>query len=90
MAECSAPPLEEKSANAGAGLPSRRRMIRLVIVDILVLAELAAAMFVANKYQEQFTLVFVAVFFGLLIPTLSMSRFVSRGWTARLREPDSV
>jgi len=74
----------------GGSVPLRRRVIHLVVVDILVLAELATAVFFASRHEEQFTLVFMAVFFGLLIPTLSMSRLVSRRWVARCQEPGSA
>ena len=44
--------------------------IRLVIVNLLVLAELCVAMYMAANNPEEFTPVFFKVFFSLLVPTL--------------------
>jgi hypothetical protein len=45
-------------------------LIRLAIINILVLAELCAALYMANENPEEFTPVFFKVFFSLLVPTL--------------------
>jgi hypothetical protein len=42
----------------------------VIAVDVLVLAELAAAMYMAAGDPDHFTLTFLKTFFGLLIPTL--------------------
>ena len=42
----------------------------VIIVDVLVLVELALAMYVANANPDNFTPVFIKTFFGMLIPTL--------------------
>ena len=42
----------------------------VIAVDVLVLAELALAMYVAAGDPDHFTLTFLKTFFGLLIPTL--------------------
>lgn len=86
MAEDTALRPEEKTDASSSALPSRQRIIYLAVVDTLVLGELAAAMFVASRFQDKFTLVFLAVFLGSLIPTLSMSRIVSLRWLARCQE----
>jgi hypothetical protein len=80
---------QQAGGDANCALPLRHRIIHLVVVDVLVLAELAAAMFFANRYEEQFTLVFVAVFVGLLIPTLSASRLVTRRRLAQCQDAAS-
>ena len=54
----------------------RRNVIAVIILDVLVVAELVIAMYVAGESEGDFTLAFLKVFFALLIPTLIMSRFV--------------
>lgn len=61
-----------------AEVPLRRRLLHIVVVDALILAELAAAVYFASRHEEQFTLVFMGVFFGLLIPTMLASKWVAR------------
>lgn len=61
----------------------RQKIIHIVVIDVLVLSELAAAMFFAHAHQEHFTPVFAGVFFGLLIPTMLASRAVVRRMEAR-------
>ena len=56
----------------------RQKIIHLVVIDLLILAELCAAMYLANAYKEYFTPVFAGVFFGLLIPTMLVSRVIVR------------
>lgn len=62
------------------GLPSKRQVVHAVIFNLTMLAELTLAVYIANRYQERFdiTLTFIAVFFGLLIPTIFVSRVVMR------------
>ena len=55
---------------------SRRKVIAVIILDVVVVAELAFAMHAAGESEGDFTLAFLKVFFALLIPTLIMSRFV--------------
>ena len=56
-----------------------RRIAGVLALDLAVLAELAAAMYFAHRGDPQeFTLTFVKVFFGLLIPTLAAGRFALR------------
>ena len=45
-------------------------IIRLASINLLVLAELCVAMYMANENPEEFTPVFFKVFFSLLLPTL--------------------
>jgi hypothetical protein len=45
-------------------------IIRIVSINLLVLAELCVAMYMANENPEEFTPVFFKVFFSLLVPTL--------------------
>ena len=50
---------------------TRWRIILLIVTDLLIIAELFVAMYFAHVYRERFSFVFMAVFFGLLIPTLA-------------------
>lgn len=55
-------------------VPESRRRIKLVVLfDLVVLAELFFAMYMAHIRAEQFTPIFLAVFFGLLLPTLALA-----------------
>lgn len=58
----------------------RRQIVHLVTIDVLVLAELAIAVYGANALRDRwdFTLVFCVIFFGLVIPTILISRTVMR------------
>jgi hypothetical protein len=52
---------------------------RLVIaVDVLILVELAAAMYVASVHPDEFELMFMKSFFGMLVPTLVLSFLAKR------------
>ena len=52
--------------------------IRIVTVNILVLAELCIAMYMANQNPEEFQPVFLKVFFSLLVPTLILASIAKR------------
>jgi len=53
-------------------------ILRVVTVNVLVLAELCVAMYMANQNPEEFNSVFFKVFFALLVPTLILSAVVKR------------
>ena len=56
-----------------------RHIAGVVALDLAVLAELAAAIYFAHGGDPQeFTLTFLKVFFGLLIPTLVAGRYALR------------
>jgi hypothetical protein len=55
-------------------LRQRRRIQLVVLADLLVLAELCVAMYVAHHHPQRFTPVFLTVFFGLLLPTVIVAR----------------
>ena len=57
---------------------NRRQIIAVVILDLVVLAEVFLAVYLAYQDQENFTLVFVVVFFATMIPTLIAGRFAIR------------
>jgi hypothetical protein len=50
----------------------------VIVVDVLILVELAAAMYVASVHPDDFELVFMKSFFGLLVPTLLLSFLAKR------------
>ena len=45
-------------------------LIRVGVINLLVLAELCFAMYMASQNPEEFTPVFYKVFFALFVPTL--------------------
>lgn len=54
-------------------------MAAVFALDLAVLAELGAAMYFAHRgAPQEFTLTFLKVFFGLLIPTLVAGRYALR------------
>ena len=53
-------------------------LIRIVIVNVLVLAELCIAMYMAGQNPEEFQPVFLKVFFSLLVPTLILASIAKR------------
>jgi hypothetical protein len=63
-----------------SGLPNKRQVIHAVIFNLVMLCELALALYIADAYREtwDFTLVFVLVFFGAIIPTIVISRQIMK------------
>ena len=75
---------EQTPPGAGRPVPTTLTLphfIRVVLVNVLVLAELCIAMYMAAQQPDEFTPVFFKVFFSLLAPTLLLAavskRFVS-------------
>lgn len=58
--------------------------IAIAVMDVLMLAELCFAMYMAHNNPENFTPVFLKTFLILLIPTLIAARVVVK----RLRTPE--
>jgi len=50
----------------------------VIVIDVLVLAELAGAMYVAAGHPDDFTLTFMKTFFAMLIPTLILGFLAKR------------
>ena len=75
---------EHAEAPMGAPQPvhmdfSLPHLIRIVTVNVLVLAELCIAMYIANgQGPEEFQPVFLKVFFSLLVPTLILASIAKR------------
>jgi len=67
-------PDAKQQAHAAITLP---RILRAVLINLLVLAELCVAMYMATQNPNEFTPVFFKVFFALLAPTLVLA-FISK------------
>jgi hypothetical protein len=57
---------------------SPRIWLLAIVMNLLVLAELCVAMYMAAAAPDEFTAVFVKAFFGMLIPTLAAGHFLKR------------
>lgn len=57
--------------------------ITVAVLDILILVELCASIYIANLYPESFTPAFFKSFFSMLLPTLVVATIVVK----RLRSP---
>jgi hypothetical protein len=55
-----------------------RNWLLVIAVDVLILVELAAAMYVASVHPDEFELMFMKSFFGMLLPTLVLSFLAKR------------
>ncbi len=55
-----------------------RQWLLAVAVNMLMLAELCLAMYLAAASPDTFTATFVKAFFGMLIPTLMVGHFLKR------------
>ena len=55
-----------------------RNWLLVIVVDVLILVELAAAMYVASVHPDEFEVMFMKSFFGMLIPTLVLSFLAKR------------
>lgn len=57
---------------------SSRHWLLVIVMNVLVLAELCVAMYLAASSPEDFTATFLKAFFGLLMPTLIAGVLVKR------------
>jgi membrane protein CcdC involved in cytochrome C biogenesis len=57
-------------ANVAVRELTTRQKIAVVVLDILVIAELCLAMYMASANPDQLTPVFMKRFFAMLVPTL--------------------
>jgi len=55
-----------------------RNWLLVIVVDVLILVELAVAMYVASVHPDNFELMFMKSFFGMLLPTLVLSFLAKR------------
>lgn len=63
-----------------------RQWLFVIGMNLLVLAELCVAMYLAASGGEAFTAIFMKAFFGMLIPTLAIGALAKR----RLRPMPTV
>jgi len=68
----------ENSAEAKGPEMNSRNWLLVIVVDVLILVELAVAMYVASVHPDEFELMFMKSFFGMLIPTLVLSFLAKR------------
>ena len=57
---------------------SLRQWLLVIVMNVLVLAELCVAMYLAAGNPEDFTATFIKAFFGMLIPTLVVGVLAKR------------
>jgi hypothetical protein len=57
---------------------SPRQWLLVIVMDVLVLAEICVAMYLAVASAEDFTATFIKAFFGMLIPTLVVGALAKR------------
>lgn len=57
---------------------SPRHWVLAVVMNVLVLAELCVAMYLAAATPDEFTATFFKAFFGMLIPTLAAGYLMKR------------
>ena len=55
-----------------------RNWLLVIAVDVLIIVELAVAMYVASVHPDEFELMFMKSFFGMLVPTLAASFLAKR------------
>ncbi len=76
--------LFDRSASPAPELNSRQRLA-VILMDVAVLAEVTLSVYMASKYPDDFTPVFMKAFFSMCIPTLIAGIYAIR----RLRDRHS-
>lgn len=69
--------LFERSSSPAPELNSRQRLA-VILMDVAMLAEVTVSVYLASKQPDEFTPVFMKVFFSMLIPTLVAGIFAIR------------
>jgi hypothetical protein len=71
-------PLDEmEEAQPKRGMSSGQK-ITVILLDLIMLAELAVAMAWASKHPDSFTSEFAKIFFLMLVPTMAVGFFIIR------------
>jgi hypothetical protein len=73
--------LFERSSSPAPELNSRQRWA-VVCMDVAMLAEVTLSVYLASRQPDDFTPIFMKVFFSMLIPTIAAGIFAIR----RLRD----
>jgi hypothetical protein len=61
--------LFEHSSSPAPELNSRQRLA-VIIMDVALLAEVTVSVYMASRYPDDFTPIFMKVFFSMFIPTV--------------------
>ena len=72
----------ERSSSPAPELNARQRWA-VVAMDVAMLAEVTLSVYLASKQPDEFTPVFMKVFFSMLIPTLAAGIFAIRRFRDR-------
>jgi len=62
---------------------NRRQRRSVILMDIALLAEVTLSIYTASKYPDDFTPVFMKVFFSMLIPTVIAGVYAIRHFRDR-------
>lgn len=60
-----------------------RQWLVVIVMDVLVISELFIGMYMASAQPDDFTVIFLKAFFGMLIPTLVIGVWVKRHFRNR-------
>jgi hypothetical protein len=74
--------LFERTASPAPEL-NRRQRLAVICLDVALLAEVTVSVYMASKSSEDFTSIFMKVFFSMFIPTLVAGIYAIR----RFRDP---
>ena len=77
----------ERSSSPAPELNARQRWA-VVAMDVAMLAEVTVSVYLASQQPDEFTPVFMKVFFSMLIPTLAAGIFAIRRFRDR-NAPDA-
>jgi len=69
---------------------NRRQRLAVILMDVAVLAEVTVSVYTASKFPEDFTPMFMKVFFSLCLPTLAAGIIAIRRLRDRDRPSDEV
>ena len=77
--------LFERSSSPAPELNSRQRWA-VVCMDVAMLAEVTLSVYLASRQPDEFTPIFMKVFFSMLIPTIAAGIFAIRRFRDRTPE----
>lgn len=63
-----------------------RQRLAVILMDVAMLAEVTLSVYLASKQPDDFTPVFMKVFFSMLIPTIAAGIFAIRRFRDRTPE----
>jgi len=74
--------LFDRSASPAPELNGRQRLA-VILLDVAMLAEVTLSVYMASRNPDEFTPVFMKVFFSMLIPTLIAGIYAIRRYRTR-------